>query len=53
MSSNDVYTTTKNLAQAVESFELKYAFMQMHYWKLNLFFKYVTPLLPFVLKEFF
>ena len=52
MSSNDVYTEIipKNWAQAVESCELNYVFMHMYYWKFDLFFKYVTPLLPFVLK---
>ena len=44
--------THQNWTQAVESLELYCDFMHMHYWKLNLFFIYVTPLLPFF-KEIF
>ena len=54
MSSNGEYTdiTPHNWAQAVESLELNYEFMHMCYWKFDLFFKYVTPLLPFFIKTF-
>ena len=54
MSSNGMYTdiTPQNWTQAVESFELYCGFMHMYYWKFDLFFIYVTPLLPFF-KEIF
>ena len=49
VSINGAYTdiTPHNWAQAVESFELNYDFMHMYYWKFDLFFKYVIPLVPF------
>ena len=35
------------------TFELNYDFMHMYYWKFDLFFKYVTPLLLFFSRHFF